>query len=70
MKNKYFYFFLILLFNVWCGYSQVLIAAVFGDKLNSPDLEFGLEGGYNWSDISELDNNKIFTSFINRRFLL
>jgi len=29
------------------GYSQVLIAAVFGDKLNSPDLEFGLEGGYN-----------------------
>ena len=43
MKNKYFYFFLILLFNVWCGYSQVLIAAVFGDKLNSPDLDFRLE---------------------------
>lgn len=63
MKNKYFYFFLILLFNVWCGYSQVLIAAVFGDKLNSPDLEFGLEGGYNWSEISDLNNGKSLSEF-------
>ena len=44
-------------------YSQVLIAAVFGDKLNSPDLEFGLEGGYNWSDISELNNGKNLSEF-------
>ena len=55
MVNNKFYLTLFLTLIFSCSvYSQVLIAAVFGDKLNSPDLEFGLEGGYNWSDISEL----------------
>ena len=31
--------------------SQVLISLLLGDKLNSPNLEFGLEGGLSWSNI-------------------
>ncbi|MEZ0183701.1 porin family protein [Flavobacterium oncorhynchi] len=37
--------------------SQVLISLIFGDKLNSPFLEFGLEGGINLSTISDLDSS-------------
>jgi len=37
--------------------SQVLITLIFGDKLNSPNLEFGLEGGLNWANISGLETN-------------
>ena len=37
--------------------SQVLITLIFGDKLNTPDLEFGLEGGGNWSKISGFESN-------------
>lgn len=40
------------------GKSQVLITILFGDKLNSPNLEFGLEGGYNWSTITGFQSNK------------
>ena len=32
--------------------SQVLITLLLGDKLNSDNLEFGLEGGFNWSKIA------------------
>ncbi|MFK5856869.1 MAG: porin family protein [Bacteroidota bacterium] len=35
--------------------SQVLITLLLGDKLNSDGLEFGLEGGINWTKISGLD---------------
>ncbi len=35
--------------------SQVLITLLLGDKLNSEGLEFGLEGGINWTNISGLD---------------
>lgn len=35
--------------------SQVLITILLGDKLNSEGLEFGLEGGLNWTNISGLD---------------
>lgn len=58
MRHKILLFTLILCLASWKSHSQVLIAAVFGDKLNSPDLEFGLEGGYNFSNISELNNGK------------
>ena len=43
--------------------SQVLLSVIFGDKLNSEGLEFGLEGGTNWSNISTLDANKSLPSF-------
>jgi hypothetical protein len=35
--------------------SQVLITLLLGDALNSDGLEFGLEGGVNWSTISDLE---------------
>jgi hypothetical protein len=36
--------------------SQVLLSLIFGDKLNSEGLEFGLEGGLNYSTISDTGN--------------
>ena len=38
--------------------SQVLISLLLGDDLNSDKLEFGLEGGGNFSKIGNLGNNK------------
>jgi len=35
--------------------SQILITLLLGDKLNSEGVEFGLEGGLNWTNISGLD---------------
>ncbi len=35
--------------------SQILITLLLGDKLNSDGLEFGLEGGINWTNISGLE---------------
>lgn len=43
--------------------SQVLISLVFGDKLNSSKIEFGLEGGANFSTISHLEGAKNRTDF-------
>lgn len=37
--------------------SQVLISLLLGDKLNSEGLEFGLEGGFNWTKISGMETN-------------
>ena len=42
---------------------QVLITLVLGDKLNSDKLEFGLDGGFNWSNISNLENANLQRSF-------
>lgn len=44
-----------LLFCIQSSRSQVLISLLFGDKLNSPKIEFGLEGGVNFSSISNLE---------------
>jgi hypothetical protein len=43
--------------------SQVLISLVFGDMLNSPKVEFGLEGGANFSTISNLEGANSRTDF-------
>lgn len=43
--------------------SQVLISLVFGDKLNSEYLEFGLDGGVNFSNLSNIDGTKYDTGF-------
>jgi len=48
---------LFMLFSIAQARSQVLISLIFGDKLNSPFLEFGLEGGLNLSDISGLESS-------------
>lgn len=43
--------------------SQVLLSLIFGDKLNADGLEFGLEGGVNFSSISKLEGNKPLSKF-------
>ncbi|MCD4681190.1 MAG: PorT family protein [Bacteroidales bacterium] len=43
--------------------SQILISLLLGDKLNSEGLEFGLEGGFNWSTISGLETNKMLNTW-------
>ena len=48
---------LIAVFSIHQAKSQVLISLIFGDKLNSPFLEFGLEGGINFSNISNLESS-------------
>jgi len=37
--------------------SQVLIALLLGDKLNTGKIEFGLDGGVNFSQIGNMDSN-------------
>lgn len=44
-------------------HSQILLTVLFGDKLNSDGLEFGLEGGFNWSDIAGLEADKRLSTF-------
>jgi hypothetical protein len=50
-------FFIALFFSFHAAQSQVLMSLIFGDKLNSPNIEFGLEGGANFSTISNLDSD-------------
>jgi hypothetical protein len=48
------------------GYSvsaQVLISLLFGDKLNSPNIEFGLDGGVNYGNIANLEKSKMLPMF-------
>ena len=57
--------FLIILF-LFLSYgmqSQVLIALLLGDKLNTGNIEFGLDGGFNYSNISGFDDNKKLSEF-------
>lgn len=49
---------LILTMSVSMVQSQVLISLLFGDKLNSETIKFGLDGGMNVSSISGLDSKK------------
>ena len=59
MSTKKIYLIVSLLFVSATINSQVLLSLVFGDKLNSDGLEFGLEGGVNWSDVSELGTKSL-----------
>lgn len=43
--------------------SQVLISLLLGDKLNSGDLEFGLEGGYNFANVSGFESSSSLNNF-------
>ena len=42
---------------------QVLISLLFGDKLNSPTLKFGLDGGANFSTLSNVSGAKYRAGF-------
>jgi hypothetical protein len=43
--------------------SQVLISLLLGDKLNTEKLKFGLDGGVNFSNISNIDPSKYRPNF-------
>ncbi len=63
MLNKKCITLLVFVLIGFTSHSQVLLSILFGDKLNSDGLEFGLEGGFNWSDISGLDADKRLSTF-------
>src|SRR6476619_7194262 len=52
-----------LCFSVFAGKGQVLISLVFGDKLNSDKIEFGLDGGLTLSDIGGIKEAKTLAGF-------
>jgi hypothetical protein len=52
-----------LLFIGYTTSAQVLISLLFGDKLNSPNIEFGLDGGVNFGHIANLDKSKSLAMF-------
>lgn len=43
--------------------SQVLISLLFGDELNTGNIEFGLDGGWTLSDQSGLADSKMLSSY-------
>jgi hypothetical protein len=49
---------LILLLSATTVNSQVLLSLLFGDKLNSGKVEFGMSGGFNLSYLRGLDESK------------
>lgn len=59
MSIKKLFLIVALVFTGTTAHSQVLLSLVFGDKLNSDGLEFGLEGGVNWSDVSTLGTKSL-----------
>lgn len=56
-------FILILAIMSASANSQVLITLLLGDKLNQPGLEFGLDGGFNYSGNSGFESNSSYNSF-------
>ncbi len=63
MKKSRLLFACALFLTVQTASSQVLISLLFGDKLNSPNIEFGLEGGYNFAQMGAFETNKRLTDF-------
>lgn len=63
MIKKYFLLVLVLVFYVQMAQSQVLISLIFGDKLNSDKIKFGLEGGVNFADVSNLETSSRTANF-------
>jgi hypothetical protein len=61
MKKSFLVF--ITLLCVTSAQSQVLISLIFGDKLNSEYLEFGLDGGVNFSNLSNMEGTKANIGF-------
>lgn len=54
--------FVVLLGSANISQSQILISIILGDKLNSDGLEFGLDGGVNFSQISGMESQNLATN--------
>ncbi|MEL4454662.1 porin family protein [Lutimonas vermicola] len=57
MKKEKTFVLILMLLITYSVQSQVLIALLLGDKLNSGKIEFGLDGGLNFSNIGNMDSN-------------
>jgi outer membrane protein with beta-barrel domain len=53
---------ILLILSSQVGKSQVLITLIFGDKLNSDKIEFGLDVGYNFSTMTGFESTKTYNS--------
>ena len=60
---KYLILICLISFTATTARSQVVISLLFGEKLNSEKIEFGLIGGFNWSNLNELQEATALTSF-------
>jgi hypothetical protein len=49
--------------TIKCSNAQVIISLLFGDKLNTDKIEFGLDGGLTFSDIQGLETSKNLLGF-------
>ena len=63
MVKKYITTIFVLLCCVQMTQSQVLISLLFGDKLNSDKIKFGLEGGVNFANVTNLPTASTSTNF-------
>lgn len=63
MIKKHISTIFILLFFVQVAQSQVLISLLFGDKLNSDKIKFGLEGGVNFANVTNLETATVEPNF-------
>ena len=61
MKKLLAVFSFLILYNT--AQSQVLLSLIFGEKLNADGVEFGLEGGYNWSTLTGLETTDYRRTF-------
>jgi hypothetical protein len=52
---KTYFIVIAFLFYSTSANSQVLISLIFGDALNTGNIEFGLDGGLNWTDVRGID---------------
>jgi hypothetical protein len=67
MLKKFALLFAVLVGFSTLGHSQVLITLLFGDKLNSPNMEFGLHASANITTLSGIESAK-YTSNLNLGF--
>lgn len=63
MKTEKTFALILMLLIGYSVQSQVLIALLLGDKLNSGKIEFGLDGGVNFSNIGNMDSNSYNREF-------
>ena len=52
-----------LVLSAHFGQSQILISLIFGDKLNSEKIEFGIDAGANYSKMSEFESGHPLPAF-------
>lgn len=62
MRNKHLLLVFFLLISLSMQ-SQVLIALLLGDKLNSGKIEFGLDGGVNFSTLGSMESSSSYRDF-------